>query len=85
MHMLTEDLQKALETEIDTHTCRLKMDGNHLELAIVSASFEGLSKLKRQQAVYKAIGSWIASGEVHAVHIHAYSPEEWDTLNNRGF
>ena len=50
--------------------------GNRCEVQIVSAAFAGLSRVRRQQAVYAAIGELIADGTVHAVTIKALTPEE---------
>ena len=51
-------------------------DGYRWELEVVSPVFEGMSKVKRQQLVYGAIGSLIKSGAVHAVTIVALTPSE---------
>ena len=51
-------------------------EGNRFEIRVVSETFEGLSRVKRQQAVYAAIGELIASGAVHAVTIKAITPGE---------
>ena len=47
-----------------------------LAVEIVSDVFEGLSRVKRQQLVYKALNERIESGEIHAVSMRTYSPEE---------
>jgi acid stress-induced BolA-like protein IbaG/YrbA len=51
-------------------------DGYRWELDIVSPAFEGMSKVRRQQLVYGAIGALIKSGAVHAVTIVARTPTE---------
>ncbi len=51
-------------------------DGSHFELVLTGDCFEGLSRLKRQQLVYKALGNLISSGAVHAVQIRARTPAE---------
>ena len=49
-------------------------EGNRVEVRVVSAEFEGLSRVKRQQAVYRAIREMIDSGAIHAVTIKASAP-----------
>ncbi|MDR2240499.1 MAG: BolA family transcriptional regulator [Zoogloeaceae bacterium] len=52
-------------------------DGAHFEAIIVSRAFEGCSRIQRQQAVYRALGGRIESGEIHALSMRALTPEEW--------
>ncbi|MCR9278431.1 MAG: BolA/IbaG family iron-sulfur metabolism protein [Pseudomonadaceae bacterium] len=42
----------------------------------MSAAFEGLNRVKRQQAVYACLNDYIADGSLHAVTITAQSPSE---------
>jgi acid stress-induced BolA-like protein IbaG/YrbA len=53
-------------------------DGAHFEALIVSAAFEGLNRIQRQQAVYKALGGRIESGEIHALSMRTLTPQEWE-------
>jgi acid stress-induced BolA-like protein IbaG/YrbA len=73
------DLQ-SIETDLRVALgdCTIEMDseGNKLAIEIVSDVFEGLSRVKRQQLVYKALNERIESGEIHAVSMRTYSPEE---------
>jgi len=39
----------------------------HVSLFVVSEEFEGLSRMKRQQTVYRAIKDLMNSGQIHAV------------------
>ena len=47
----------------------------HYKAVIVSEGFAGLSPVRRHQAVYAALGGLMS--EVHALALHAYTPEEW--------
>lgn len=49
---------------------------SHFKLVIVSDFFAGLSKVKRQQAVYAALSEELA-GAVHALSMKTYSLDEW--------
>ncbi len=51
-------------------------DGVHFEAVIVSPSFEGLSRVRRHQMVYAALGERMRE-EIHALSMHTLSPEEW--------
>lgn len=51
-------------------------DGYHVDLTVISDVFDGLSRLKRQQAVYATLDAAIRSGALHAVNIHASTVAE---------
>ncbi len=48
----------------------------HFKLVIVSTVFEGMKRVARHQAVYRLLSAERDKG-LHALAIHAYSPEEW--------
>ncbi len=73
---MTEDLQERIEKAISGAEVVVAGEGNRFEVRVVAREFEGLSRVKRQQAVYAAIGDLIASGAVHAVTIRALTPAE---------
>jgi len=49
---------------------------SHFKIILVSADLEPMSRVARHQAIYRALQEERASG-VHALAIHAYSPDEW--------
>ncbi len=51
---------------------------SHFKLTLVSEDFEGVSKVKRQQAVYRALNELMP--QFHALALHTYSPEEWQAV-----
>ncbi|WP_178861347.1 BolA family protein [Thiomicrorhabdus cannonii] len=51
---------------------------SHFKLTLVSDDFSGQSKVKRQQAVYKALSELMP--QFHALALHTYTPEEWQQL-----
>lgn len=46
------------------------------QVQLVSKAFNGLNRVKRQQAVYKVLNSHIQSGAIHAVNMQLQTPEE---------
>jgi stress-induced morphogen len=50
-------------------------DSNHYAAKIVSASFNGLSRVKRHQIVYAALKGKMG-GELHALSLETISPDE---------
>lgn len=51
-------------------------DGSRMEITVVSAAFDGQSRVLRQQLVYACIGDLIREGTLHAVTISALTPVE---------
>lgn len=51
-------------------------DGYHIDLTVITDVFEGMSRLKRQQAVYGTLSEAIRSGALHAVNIRALTVDE---------
>ena len=51
-------------------------EGNRFDVRVQSPAFEGLSRVRRQQLVYEAIGDLIRDGTVHAVTIRALTAGE---------
>jgi BolA protein len=52
---------------------------SHFKVTVVTEAFEGLSLVARHRAVYSALAEELA-GPVHALAIHAYTPEEWEAV-----
>ncbi len=54
---------------------------SHFKLVLVSEKFDGLSKLKRHQQIYKLLEQELmrngVGGTVHALALHLFTPDEW--------
>ncbi|HEX2542984.1 MAG TPA: BolA family protein [Caldimonas sp.] len=51
-------------------------DGRHFFATIVSAEFEGASRIARHQRVYRALGDRMRE-QIHALSMKTLTPEEW--------
>lgn len=51
-------------------------DGQHFEAVIVSAAFDGKSRVQRHQLVYAALGDRMRQ-EIHALSMRTLTPAEW--------
>ncbi len=51
-------------------------DGHHFAALVVSAAFEGLSRVQRHQRVYAALGERMRE-EIHALSMTTLAPAEW--------
>ncbi|MCP3060999.1 BolA/IbaG family iron-sulfur metabolism protein [Myxococcus sp. K38C18041901] len=57
--------------------------GDHFEARVVSADFAGKMMVQQHQLVYAPLQQWLKSGELHALALKTYSPEQWKKLGNR--
>ena len=76
MAAVIEEVEARLAAAFAHAEVAVSADGNRYALRVVSDAFNGLSRVKRQQAVYAAIRDLIASGAIHAVTITALTPAE---------
>lgn len=49
--------------------------GDHWRVRIVASQFSDISMLEQHQAVYKALGDWMA-GPIHALSLDTSAPAE---------
>ncbi|WHI48317.1 BolA family protein [Microbulbifer sp. JMSA004] len=74
--MQPDEIKTLIEGQIPDSTVEVAFEGSHLMVTVVSSAFEGLSRLKKQQLVYAALGEKIADGTLHAVQMQTLTPEE---------
>jgi stress-induced morphogen len=51
--------------------------GDHFEARVVSAAFAGKSMVQQHQLVYAALQEKLATGELHALALKTFTPEQW--------
>ncbi|HAN80083.1 MAG TPA: BolA family transcriptional regulator [Gammaproteobacteria bacterium] len=75
---LTDSLDPSLlDLENESHDHNVpKNSETHFRLVIVSQTFEGLSRVKRHQLVYKAAYEVLKKG-VHALAMQCFTESEW--------
>ncbi|TXH69052.1 MAG: BolA/IbaG family iron-sulfur metabolism protein [Thiothrix sp.] len=76
MSISNEAVTQLIQTRLPEAQITVQGDGYKYQAEIVSASFQGLSKVKRHQLVYAAVNEAITSGQLHALTIVTYTPEE---------
>lgn len=73
---MKESIAELVQAHVQDAAVEVHADGSHFQVAVTSPAFAGLSRVRRQQLVYEAIGELIRDGSVHAVTIRAVTPEE---------
>lgn len=71
-----EDLASDLSAALAGARVSVERDGSRVHVEAVGEIFAGLTKVKRQQLVYKMLRQKIASGEIHALTMTTLAPGE---------
>ena len=71
-----ESIKNAIESALACDRVDVSGDGQHFEALIVSTAFDGLSRVKRHQLVYGALGGRMRD-EIHALSMTTVTPAEW--------
>ena len=75
--MVTPDsIKQGIEAGIACQHVEVSGDGQHFQAVIVSAAFEGRSRVQRHQMVYAALGDRMRE-EIHALSMKTLTLEEW--------
>ena len=70
------DIERFIALGLPCLHLQVEGDGRHFFATIVSTEFDGLSRIRRHQRVYKALGDRMRE-EVHALSMKTYTPDEW--------
>lgn len=71
-----EQVRAWIAEGLDCQHLEVEGDGQHFQALIVSAAFEGLPLVRRQQKVYAALGERMRA-EIHALSMKTLTPAEW--------
>ena len=75
--METSAVKTLIEQGMPGSRVEVTGDGRHFEAIVISDAFEGKSLLERHRMVMATVHEQIASDELHALSIKAYTPEQW--------
>lgn len=79
--METSEIKALIEQGIDQSEAIVTGGEGKYEAIVISPAFEGMTMVKEHQLVYATVNPQIASGELHALSIKAYTPAEWQEKN----
>ena len=74
--MEADALKECITSELSAESVDVTIDGDRAAISVIAEVFEGLSRVKRQQMVYRSLNDAITSGAIHAVTITAKAPSE---------
>jgi acid stress-induced BolA-like protein IbaG/YrbA len=76
MEPTPDDVRRYIAAGLDCSHLEVEGDGRHFNALIVSAAFEGKSRIARHQLVYAALGERMRE-EVHALSMRTLTPAEY--------
>ena len=71
-----ESVKQGIETGLACEHVEVIGDGQHFQAVVVSALFDGKSRVQRHQLVYAALGERMRE-EIHALSMRTLTPQEW--------
>lgn len=77
--MTPEEVQTLIELGLPECEVRVSSDGSHYDVIVIGQQFDGLSRVAQQRTVFATLGDRISSGEIHAINIKVYTPEQWES------
>ncbi|MEH6443894.1 MAG: BolA/IbaG family iron-sulfur metabolism protein [Oceanospirillaceae bacterium] len=80
--MQAQEVQHIIESQIPEATVITAGEGCNFEVTVISDVFNGLLPVKRQQRVYECVNQQISDGTIHALTIKAYTPAQWQKLQD---
>jgi len=76
-HLSVDEVEKLVKQGIADAEVIVDGEGCDLVITVVSAQFNDLALVKKQQLVMATLKEPLASGKLHAVSVKAYTPDEW--------
>ena len=78
-----DDIRRAIEAGLACERVEVIGDGEHFQAFVVSNAFEGLSRVKRHQLIYAALGERMRE-EIHALSMQTLTPAEHTSRDRNG-
>ena len=75
--MDSTQVKAILEQAIQVQELHVRGEGSHFEVIAVDDAFQTMSRIKKQQLIYAPLADYIQRGDMHAVSIKTFTPDEW--------
>lgn len=80
--MKTDIIESRIKSAIDDAELEVNGADCDFTVTIISEQFQGLPLVKRQQRILSEFSDLLASGELHALTVKAYTLDEWNQRSN---
>ncbi len=71
------EIKSLLEQALELEEVHVTSEGTHFKIVAVGECFDGMSRIKQQQAIYGPLMDRVTSGELHAITIKTFTPTQW--------
>ena len=75
--MTNEEIASLLKSELTLADVKVKSEGSHFQIIAVDNRFDEMTRVKKQQLIYKPLSDKIADGTMHAITIKTFTEEQW--------
>jgi len=75
--METQAIEQLIQAGMPGSRVQVTGDGSHFEAIVISQDFAGKSPIQKQRLVMATVREQIDTGELHALSIKTYTPDEW--------
>jgi acid stress-induced BolA-like protein IbaG/YrbA len=59
-------------------------DGQHFSAVVIAPQFTGLTMIKQHRLINEALKARIDSGEIHALQLKTFTPDQWQQAKSEG-
>lgn len=70
-------IEALINEALELDELHVAFDGSQCKIIAVADFFDELSRVKKQQIIYKPLQQSINDGAIHAVTIKTFSTEQW--------
>lgn len=77
--MTSEEIQRRIEANIAGAVAEVRDTtgtGDHFDVRVVAAAFQGKSLVQRHQMVYAALGAAVDGTTIHAIALKTLTPDQ---------
>ncbi len=83
--MITAELiSQMIEQGLPGCAAAVEGDGRHWYATVIGEVFVGKSLLQQQRLVYGTLGERLTGGEIHALSVKTYTPDDWQKAQGSG-
>ena len=75
--MKTEEVEALVRPAFPDAQIYVEGEGCDFAVVVISEQFEGCTPVQKQKQVLASFKENLASGELHALSVKAYTPAEW--------
>lgn len=70
-------IEALIKSAVELDELHVAFDGSQCKVIAVADFFADLSRVKKQQTIYKPLQQEINNGAIHAVSIKTFTTEQW--------